>query len=114
MSRLDALRALHDAVKDGMATSDHFGAVWPPRASNTCLLNIWGARAYNDDLNAARALHDAVRPGWAVNRISENRSFNRWTVEIGHKAKYCIGRSDKPARAWLLAVIASLIEEEGE
>ena len=109
MSRLDALRALKKAVEDGTATYDHFNVVWPPDDLNHCRLNNYAWRAFNDDLNAARALHDAVRPGWA------------WCIHgnvagVAPATASYIMRDAKtaanPARAWLLALIASLIDEE--
>ncbi len=111
MSRLDALRALKNAVEDGTATYDHFNAVWPPQEDDTWRINWWAWRACANDLNAARALHDAVRPGWAWGR--------QWSGHMWIERVDLPGRSDrfqsdnpKPARAWLLAVIASLIDED--
>lgn len=79
--------------------------------------------AYHGSLDAAKALHEAVLPGWAV------ASFQKWPgvdarVKLwgtheergGRWHDYTDGRVEAedptPARAWLLAILRALIEQE--
>ncbi len=119
MSRLDALRALEKAVEDdkmglGWNTSAVFGDT---QAAMDAVDAIYGS------LDAARALHDAIRPGFCLVELSEASNpeecpGGNWVVVIGPRDGYAPlfeANSDKPARAWLLALIASLIDaEEGK
>jgi hypothetical protein len=57
-------------------------------------------RAYNGSLDAAKALHEEVLPGW-------NHIVCRDYVYVGSFQ----GKSDNPARAWLIAILKALIAE---
>ncbi len=116
MSRLDALRALKKGVEDGRWDVDAaravFGTTKQPYYNAHC--------AFRDDLNAARALHDAVRPGWefCVYRagafITHPDAPGFIYAETAKPFQFCAECPGKPARALLLADIASLIDEEEE
>ncbi len=113
MSRLDALRALHDAVKDGTATwydlPEMCEAIWGDNVSYVeCVRGAYAA----DDLSAARALHDAVRPGWQAQLSMSGAALVFLLYPEEGDRSFTAFVSGKPARALLLALIASLIDEE--
>jgi hypothetical protein len=114
MSRLDALRALKKAVEDGTATPRDYRACWPGYMGTDTPNAINARRAdRDDDLNAARALHDAVRPGGEWVASFDTTGFAQiWKDEFEMTHTFSALVPGKPARAWLLAVIASLIDEE--
>ncbi len=119
MSRLDALRALEKGVEDGTATFAMFEAAWPllddydPDSELQPQNLAWSA--YCDFLDAARALHDAVRPGGEWVASFDTTGFAQsWKDEFEMTHTFSALVPGKPARAWLLALIASLIDEEEE
>jgi hypothetical protein len=113
MSRLDALRTLKKAVEDGTATPFDFSTALGKTVTATQCHRAWSA--YYDDLNAARALHDAVRPGWAWRlQQKQDGTFVCGIAFDGIWHASIIAEDAKPARALLLADIASLIDEEGK
>ena len=79
--------------------------------------SIAARNAYNGSLDAAKALHEAVLPrndkGPAV-YINDDDLPTRWYVSIYNNARL-IGEGEhetNPARAWLIAILTALIEEE--
>ena len=64
--------------------------------------------AYNGSLDAASALHEAVLPGWAF--VIGPAAVHLWRNE-DYGDPFCApyeGKSDNPARAWLLAILRAL------
>ena len=137
MTRRDSLRALYEAVKAGEATDAHFEAVWTANDIGQWRLNFWANNAYRNDMNAALALHNAVLPGWGWSAGSCSVSddamvfpdFNCPIHGDRLRAELPIlvnGREwpevtdidqrppGNPARAWLLAILTAMIEQEGE
>lgn len=109
MTRLQHLTALRDKVKAGEWS---YRSQSYPLPSNT-YANF--GRAYVDgSLDAAKALHEALLPGW-VWSVSTN------TVEGSADAQAVVASEwqdasafdDNPARAWLLAILSTLIAQEG-
>jgi hypothetical protein len=112
-SKLEALRALHDAVKAGewadksdvqnfwrhceVAIIDDARALW---------IDAWNA--YNGSLDAAHALHKAVLPGWGW---SVQDCGSPWALVVRIDTAHD-ERGDTPARAWLLAILSALIAQE--
>ena len=124
MTRKEALEALLVKVETG-----EFPSKWrllneAGLAHNSYGLHLPGyaSDAYSGSLDAAKALHEAVLPLWVVS------SFSIWgpdsSIEIygthtengegwwhTHGDGREIGRSESPARAWLIAIIKALIAE---
>jgi hypothetical protein len=103
--RKDALVELLDKVEAGWYSNDiestvrvmfpnDIGFRLTPEALR--ILN-----AYNGSLDAAKALHEAVLPEW-------NHIVCRYYVYVGSFQ----GKSDSPARAWLIAILKALIADE--
>jgi hypothetical protein len=106
MSKLEALRALHDAVKAGRACPD-FCPMW--HSDGHCME---AEAAFSGSIDAAHALHRAVLPGWVWNVVMDGCTVWRDYPENpmdGVQDEYCEGN---PARAWLLAIISALIAQE--
>jgi hypothetical protein len=110
--RKQALEALRDKVKAGAdapfceMTDDQINQF----ASREMILV---QSAYHGSLDAAKALHDAVLPGWHFNVATEaNRQGFYATVIPKQWGKSFVACSENPARAWLLAILNALIEQE--
>ncbi len=124
MTRIDALRALYEAVKAGASEDDV--AVLARAALGSELVSAglmrlppyalvrWACDPRDPELRAmgaALALHEAVLPGWT------------WCSEIGPSGPHdgymsppfspdgITAQADTPARAWLLAILAALIDQ---
>jgi hypothetical protein len=135
MTRRDSLRALYEAVKagefPGHVTARDLGL--PDGA--IAILTFY--EAFSGSLDAALALHNAVLPGWGWSAGSCSVSddamvfpdFNCPIHGDRLRAELPIlvnGREwpevtdidqrppGNPARAWLLAILAAMIEQEGE
>jgi hypothetical protein len=77
--------------------------------------SIAARNAYNGDLNAAKSLHEAVLPDWRVTHAFGIVSGEVAKFNLTHNEKpstYVSAKSDTPARAWLIAILTALIEEE--
>ena len=64
--------------------------------------------AYRGSLDAAKALHDAVLPDQST-RIE--RRVGGWVVWLDNPHQ---GINDRPAQAWLIAILKALIAQEAE
>ncbi len=119
MTRIDALRALYEAVKAGEARSDWMPWIDPTDRTRGLLPYRFAdfPAAYFGDLNAALALHEAVLPGWFF-CIANNSAFVTkpdgpmivpfdWDGDMGQYH----AEATTPARAWLLAILAALIDQ---
>ena len=118
--RKQALQDLRDKVAEGERFIDSeivgvFGVFGPPEDGEP-----WDARsAYNGSLDAAKALHEAVLPGWSILLHGGHWGVQDYAFEInrafkgGGRAKH-VGRSEDPARAWLIAILKALIAQEPE
>lgn len=76
--------------------------------------------AFSGSLDAAKALHEALLPGWKVAGIRQEDS-GKWWIELREGYITSYNRvviaphhfdADNPARAWLLAILDALIQEE--
>jgi hypothetical protein len=115
MTRLEALTELRDKVKAGETgmfsplMKQHYGFD----------VAVDAMRAFNGSLDAAKALHDAVLPGCNQYSIVTDPTCLRvrvcwWPDGLsGERQVFGEGWSeDNPARAWLLAILEALIEQE--
>ena len=84
----------------------------------------YGRKAYAGSLDAAKALHEAMLPGWTVRMtatIGVDKSFPyvhifkmRMTEDDPVMSANSSGYEGyDPARAWLIAILRALIEQEG-
>lgn len=135
MTRLEALRALAEKVEAGDGETDYWWEVFDSR-----LARVSSQGAFYGSFDAAKALHEAVLAGWRVACIRQGDEQDTeyqdceagdWFVNLfsadfeavswaagdevgidvlsGMKAD---AWSKDPARAWLLAIIRALIQEE--
>ena len=109
MTRLQALTELRDRVRVGecpMWTQITGGIGLRPDNRHLSFYE-----AFNGSLDAAKALHEAVLPGWrwALTRDTANVYLTDRPYDGFIHSGSCDG---KPARAWLLAIIAALIAQE--
>jgi hypothetical protein len=68
--------------------------------------------AHLGSLDAAKALHEAVLPGWTF--VIGPAAVHLWRNE-DYGDPFCApyeGKSDNPARAWLLAILRALHAQE--
>ena len=75
----------------------------------------WSATksAYHGSLNAAKALHEAVLPGWEWWRDGETGDM--FVGDGSHLDDFWSDLYEEdPARAWLIAILKALIDQEGE
>lgn len=119
MTRLDALRALLEQVEAGTERPEDVA-----KAFGVTPWNKWPYHKATTSLDAAKALHEAVLPGWLVQSIyqfeagdwlvtlacPQGDDWPKWTAYPYQQGK----DGDKPARAWLIAIIRALIAEAGE
>ena len=107
MTRKQDLKALHDKVAAGdEPNQDEFRKVlgWhvDQRHQRAVL-------AFGGSLDAAKALHDAVLPGWGW------ETSHLLKAQVYHMECYSPifgAQLNNPARAWLLAILAALIQME--
>lgn len=102
-----------EALTDLLAKVDE-GALNRWSTANTPLTSpqkFFIQRAYNGSLDAARALHEAVLPGWDYEIVSRGsrRTAHVYPDPLGRDISS--GKSENPARAWLIAVVKALISE---
>lgn len=119
MSRVEALQALLGSVETGddtgfrLANRSVFST--PCQCMELQMREENSRHAYKGSLDAAKALHDAVLPEWRVTHAfglteTEVAKFNLTHNE--KPATYTSGQSTNPARAWLIAILKALIEQE--
>ncbi len=109
MTRLDALRALYDAVKVGTATANDFRAAFPsaPHEQHTSVKAWRAGKAYDGSVDAALAFIAGTLPGFSYEIQSGPLCYAR----IGFHHDYAA----HPATALLLAALAAHIaQEEGK
>ena len=108
MNKLQALTALRDKVEAGKWSFNGW-AEYPISRKDMSKFDD----AYNGSLDAAKALHEAVLPGWTW--VMGPAATHLWRDE-DYGDPFCApyeGVADNPARAWLLAILEALIEQEG-
>lgn len=101
MTKLEALKALAEKVEAGALDWNYCGV----QHVHGIGMNETMWVAYQGSLDAAKALHEAVLPGWA------------WSVDDDGEASVgngpqCAYLKDKPASAWLIAILKALIAQE--
>ena len=103
----NALAALIEAVEAGTATRaaiEEMGFAALPKMVD----GVNCGSAYNGSIDAAKALHEALLPGWFVD-IRWWTAMNGGAIaEVGNSHN---GKSENPARAWLLAILRALAAE---
>ena len=119
MTRKEQLIQLRDKVQDGAADFYHFSSAFPakPHGGDG---GLGGAiNAYNGSLDAAQALHNALLPGISQYSIVADPTCVRfdvcwWPDGLSGGIEICgEGFDDNtPARAWLVAILNALIEQE--
>lgn len=65
--------------------------------------------AYKGSLDAAKALHEAVLPGWGWGKYFTGGFY---VSEHGPAVDDFSAKDDIPSRAWLIAILRALIEQE--
>ncbi len=105
MTRLEALRALYAAVKDGQVTSDHLPGH---------MVQVWLklTDALNGSVDAALALIAATLPGWVWTVCGGYASVSTANGLNWRTSKHHSANADTPATALLLACIAAHIAIE--
>ena len=85
------------------------GGPWDDHRSDCAI------KAYNGSLDAAKALQEAVLGGWRFHIASEaNGNGFIVTVSSPDWGEYWVGHAKEAARAWLIAVLKALIEQESK
>ena len=111
MTRLEELKDLRAKVQAGawdFSPTASARVVFTYKSASADDLGLTARAAFEGSLDAAKALHDAVLPGWSWN-LASDASAGVW----GPMAT-CVGYSSTPARAWLIAILESLIAQEKE
>ena len=110
--RKKAMEALLEKVEAGEFDLRHNSTarqVFPYLSATFDDLGLTARDAFNGSLDAAEALHDAVLPGWSC-----ALNTNGGAQVIGPNGERRHGlKQDAPARAWLIAILKALIEQEG-
>jgi len=128
-SHKQALIDLRDKVKAGeFERPDSEGGSPKFNAFMNCAEAAFGAygpfakariawEAYRGSLDAAKALHEAVLPGWGwhIRQDEKDGSCHAHTLYPNYRVSpggVCL--EGDPARAWLLAILEALIDQEGD
>jgi hypothetical protein len=108
MSKLEALRALHDSVKAGSCGLRQMKDAGVPVADMIVM-----RKAFAGSLDAAHALHRAVLPGW-VFQLGEKDNGEAYATVIRRYdfLQQFSSYEPDPARAWLLSILSALIAQE--
>jgi hypothetical protein len=119
----DRKQALQDLLAKVEAGADFaqfgwgdFSAAFPPTQIEDGLWDDsqceWAVKSHNGSLDAAKALHEAVLPEWHFDVATEANGGGFYAA-ISPKAwgVSFIACSDRPARAWLCALLKALIAE---
>jgi hypothetical protein len=124
MTRLEALRDLKAKVEAGEYDVRAFRAVWPFSEGHDDIGSHALYAMKDNSLDAARAMHEAVLPGWWWKIGTCCLSDDACVSPEGPESVTADGREwsditdvdirppENPARAWLLAVLVALIEQE--
>ena len=122
MTKADALIELREKVAAGDCDYD---SAWRYFVSRDMSGAQWATRfreAFCGSLDAAKALHEAVLPGWKWRKANWPHKPNLIEV-VAPDLSSCLldgsagfatgeGNNSEPARAWLLAILDALIEQE--
>jgi hypothetical protein len=110
MTKADALIELREKVAAGLDTAHHHAAAFPSESAyGHCTWHDSHRASTRGSLDAAKALHDAMLPGWRA-RIDIGRRYRAWVISPENQKND--NYADTPARAWLLASLDALIEQE--
>lgn len=127
----DALKKLIEAVEAGSFDAKPGSAKAPPfnkfmdSAEDALPRNVTGCNvlaweAYHGSLDAAKALHDSLLPGWSANiwtMPDEDADVTLRPAIAGPIADQnrdirAEVSGDRPARAWLLAILKAKLQED--
>jgi hypothetical protein len=118
MTRIEALKELAAKVEAGRLDECRYTTARFEDAG----FDKWAELAYHGSLDAAKALHEAVLPGWKPRMPAAPWNEKSFAVEgptlVDDPEGDCsgfpsfVGKSDTPARAWLLAILRALIAQE--
>ena len=110
MTRLEALTELRDKVRAGVFPADMCARDLGLNGVND-INQIY--EAYNGSLDAAKALHDAVLPGFDALIGILNPSWVQIFEPVDDEwEEVSSAEADNAARAWLIAILRSLIAQE--
>ena len=113
-NRMQALITLRDKVNAGerLIQPYHFQDVFNNAGHRNCAGEASGAY-HGRSLDYANAVHEIVLPdhGWSI----EGPFSNRFLCKVSYNEDEVIGlgMNPSPARAWLLAILGSLKNQEG-
>jgi hypothetical protein len=113
MTRLEALKELAKKVEAGSAFGCDYGCIlddWPKDSG----VRMDADSAYHGSLDAALALHEAVLPGCQFHIATEanGEGFVAEIFDCKRDRFIAHACTDRPARAWLLAILRALIAQE--
>lgn len=105
-----ALRELRKRVEAGEWPADFLAIDSNSDLAKVTTATMYGA--FSGSLDAAMALHEAVLPGWVMESVHLHGEV---AIKRRRPLDTAYGYADgNPARAWLLAILAALIQEAGE
>jgi hypothetical protein len=100
------ISVLLDKVRTGTAIETDFAEAWPKAMHGE---HDYAWRAYVGDLNAANALHDAALHERVICEHKYSARYGSLVRLWDMGTLLADGESDKPARAWLTAILSVLI-----
>lgn len=115
MTRKEALTALLEKVEAGDWSFNLSAAAFPPESAYGKCTFMFADEAFNGSIDAAMALHEAVLHERVFVEVHWSKRYEdeaRVSLNLGRQG-WRAG-SGTIARAWLIAIIAALIAQEGE
>lgn len=115
MTRLQALKELARKVEAGEdVKTGYYGVLVVAQFTSIGVSAQFLVQdAFHGSLDAAQALHEALLPGWGYfGGPCVGADGYLYTVFSSDCTMCECGRSDDPARSWLLAILKALIAQE--
>lgn len=112
--KIEALKELAAKVEAGEWDHSPNGAarkIFPYKSASIDDLGLTAVEAFNGSLDAAKALHDALLPGWVYGLNFDARDEAYAFVGDGSDYETDEQYSENHARAWLLAILRTLIDQ---
>ena len=109
MSKLEALKELLAKLESGAHWSGHDVK---EALGQHLQKRYW--EALSGSLDAAKALHEAVLPDWLfkIAQLHNGTIYGRLVHSVSGESIYSDRKTKDPARAWLIAILKSLISIE--